>query len=91
MALRSVGTRALSEEEAARQAESGAFDGKRVRVEFSIQGEALNQAALVRFVQAFEASPRFGIEFQGASLDPNRGTYIFSARVSALGGEEGAR
>ncbi|WP_022797412.1 hypothetical protein [Thermus islandicus] len=91
VALRSVGTRALSEEEAARQAESGAFDGKRVRVEFSIQGEALNQAALVRFVQAFEASPRFGIEFQGASLDPNRGTYTFSARVGALGGEEGAR
>lgn len=90
VALRSVGTRALSEEEASRQAEAGTFDGKRVRVEFSVQGEALNQTALVRFIQAFEASPRFGIEFQGASLD-QRGLYTFSARVGAVGGEQGAR
>lgn len=91
VALRSVGTQALSEEEADRQAQTGAFDGKRVRVVFNVQGEALNQAALVRFVQAFETSPRFGIEFQGASLDPQRGLYTFSARVGAVGGEEGAR
>jgi type IV pilus assembly protein PilN len=91
VALRSVGTQALSEEEADRQAQGGAFDGKRVRVVFNVQGEALNQAALVRFVQAFETSPRFGIEFQGASLDPQRGLYTFSARVGAVGGEEGAR
>jgi len=91
VALRSVGTRALTEEEAAQQAQNGAFDGKKVRVEFTLQGEALNQGALVRFIQAFEASPRFGIEFQGASLDQNRGLYTFSARVGVVGGEQGAR
>ncbi|MEZ0348898.1 MAG: flagellar protein FliT [Thermus sp.] len=91
VALRSVGTRALTEEEAAQQAQNGAFDGKKVRVEFTLQGEALNQNALVRFIQAFETSPRFGIEFQGASLDQNRGIYTFSARVGAVGGEQGAR
>ncbi|MDM7324950.1 MAG: flagellar protein FliT [Thermus sp.] len=91
VALRSVGMRSISEEEATRMAQTGAFDGKRVRVEFTVQGEALSQGALVRFVQAFEASPRFGIEFQGASLDANRGLYTFSARVGAVGGEEGAR
>jgi len=91
VALRSVGTRALTEEEAAQQAQNGAFDGKKVRVEFTLQGEALNQSALVRFIQAFEASPRFGIEFQGASLDQNRGLYTFSARVGVVGGEQGAR
>mgnify|MGYP001627230911 CR=1 FL=1 len=91
VALRSVGTRALSEEEATQQAQGGAFDGKKVRVEFNLQGEALSQGALVRFIQAFETSPRFGIEFQGASLDQNRGLYTFSARVGVVGGEEGAR
>jgi len=91
VALRSVGTRALTEEEAAQQAQNGAFDGKKVRVEVTLQGEALNQGALVRFIQAFEASPRFGIEFQGASLDQNRGLYTFSARVGVVGGEQGAR
>ncbi len=90
VALRSVSTRAFSEEEAAQQAQGGAFDGKKVRVEFNVQGEALNQNALVRFVQAFETSPRFGIEFQGASLD-ERGLYTFSARIGAVGGEQGAR
>ena len=38
VALRSVGTRALTEEEAAQQAQNGAFDGKKVRVEFTLQG-----------------------------------------------------
>ncbi len=45
----------------------------------------------MRFVRAFETSPRFGIEFQGASLDQNRGLYTFSARVGVVGGEQGAR
>lgn len=38
VALRSVSTRALSEEEASQQAQSGTFDGKKVRVEFTLQG-----------------------------------------------------
>ncbi|WP_038058059.1 competence protein [Thermus amyloliquefaciens] len=91
VALRSVGTRAVPAEEATQMAQAGTFDGKRVRVEFTVQGEALNQNALVNFVRAFETSPRFGIEFQGASLDQNRGLYTFSARVGLVGGEEGAR
>lgn len=91
VALRSVGTRAIPEDEATRMAQAGTFDGKRVRVEFTVQGEALNQNALVSFVRAFETSPRFGIEFQGASLDQNRGLYTFSARVGLVGGEESAR
>lgn len=91
VALRSVSARALSEEEAEQQAQTGVFDGKKVRVEFALQGEALNQGALVRFIQAFEASPRFGIEFQGASLDQNRRLYTFSARIGVVGGEADAR
>ena len=91
VALRSVGARAIPEDEATRMAQAGTFGGKRVRVEFTIQGEALNQNALVSFVRAFETSPRFGIEFQGASLDQNRGLYTFSARVGVVGGEESAR
>ncbi|MGC8905021.1 flagellar protein FliT [Thermus sp.] len=91
VALRSVGARVLSEEEANAQAQNGEFGGKKVRVEFALEGEALNQGALVRFVRAFETSPRFGIELQRASLDPNRGFYTFSARVGVVGGEQGAR
>ena len=78
-------------EEAARLAQEGTYDGKRIRVEFALQGEALSREALVRFIRAFETSPRFGIEFQGASLDEGRGLYTFSARVGVTGGESGAR
>ncbi|WP_135256900.1 flagellar protein FliT [Thermus caldilimi] len=91
VALRSVGTRAIPEDEANRMAQAGTYDGKKVQVEFTVQGEALNQNALVGFVRAFETSPRFGIEFQGASLDQNRGLYTFSARVGLVGGGESAR
>ena len=38
VALRSVSARALSEEEAARLAQEGTYDGKRIRVEFALQG-----------------------------------------------------
>lgn len=91
VALRSVGTRAIPEDEANQMAQAGTYDGKKVRVEFTVQGEALSQNALVSFVQAFETSPRFGIEFQGASLDQNRGLYTFSARIGVVGGEADVR
>jgi type IV pilus assembly protein PilN len=91
VALRSVNTRALSEEEAKQAAQNGAYDGKTVRVEFTVQGEALNREALVGFVRAFESSPRFGIEFQGATLDRDRGLWTFSARIGAMGGERSAQ
>ncbi|WP_337845906.1 flagellar protein FliT [Thermus sp.] len=91
VALRSVNTRTIPEEEANRAKESGTFDGKAVRVEFAVQGEALNREALVGFVQAFESSPRFGIEFQGATWDGERGLWSFSARIGATGGEGSAQ
>ncbi len=90
IALRSVRARLLSEEESQRLLEGGAYDGKRIRVEFTVEGEALNRAAVIRFIEAFENSPRFGIEFQGASLQEN-GLYSFRARVGVAGGERGAR
>lgn len=91
VALRSVGTRTIPEDEANRMAQAGTYDGKKVQVEFTVQGEALTQNALVSFVRAFETSSRFGIELQGASLDQNRGLYTFSARVGLVEGGESAR
>lgn len=91
VALKSVQGRLLSEEEAKRQAEAKAFDGKQVRVEFTVQGEALGDQALTEFVRAFEQSPRLGIEFQGANLDPGSGLYSFTARIGVVGGETRAQ
>lgn len=63
--------------------------GKPVAVEFTLQGQTRNQSSLIRFVNAFEASPRFGINFQRADRDQNTGNYTFTAVVGLVkqGGE----
>jgi len=92
VALRSIGASLRNQPAAPSE---NLYDGKPVKVEFNLQGEALGQAQLVRFVEAFESSPRFGINFQQATLDQNRGLYTFSATVGMVeepqGGEQGAR
>lgn len=90
VALKSVGSKVLTAQEAQTQSQAGTYDGKSVNLEFALQGEAPSQGALIRFVDAFESSPRFGINFQNASLDANRGTYTFGATVGLVNGITGA-
>ncbi|MGQ9692312.1 MAG: flagellar protein FliT [Thermaceae bacterium] len=93
VSLKSVNMRPIGEEEAKRLSETGAYGGKPIRVEIVLQGEALSQRDLVRFIRALEDSPNFGINFQGANLDEARGVYSFSATVGLVpqGGEANAR
>jgi len=95
VALRSIGASLRGQGNQPAPGGENLYDGKPVKVEFSLQGEALGQAQLVRFIEAFESSPRFGINFQQATLDQNRGLYTFSATVGMVeapqGGEQGAR
>ncbi len=90
VALKSIGTKALTPQEASTNAQNGAYDGKPVSVEFNLQGQAMGQNALIRFVQAFESSDRFGINFQQASLDQTSGLYNFGATVGLVGGTQNA-
>jgi type IV pilus assembly protein PilN len=85
VALRSIGTKALTPQEVQSNVQNGIYDGKPVIVEFNLQGEAIGQNALIRFVEAFETSPRFGINFQNASLDQQRQLYTFGATVGLVG------
>ncbi len=84
VALRSIGTKVLTPQEIQSNQQSGLYDGKPVNVEFSLQGEAIGQNALIRFVEAFETSPRFGINFQNASLDQQRQLYTFGATIGLV-------
>ena len=95
--LRSVNTRLVPQENRAKLSEQGLYDRKPVAVEFNLQGEARNEAALARFVRAFEDNPNFGINFQQGSLNEDGG-YDFSATVAITesgakpeGGERSAR
>lgn len=85
VALRSIGTKTLTPQEIQSNAQNGLYDGKPVSVEFNLQGEAIGQNALIRFVEAFETSPRFGINFQNASLDQQRQLYTFGATIGLVG------
>lgn len=84
VALRSIATKALTPEETQTNVQNGVYDGKPVNVEFNLQGEAIGQSALIRFVEAFETSPRFGINFQNANLDQQRQLYTFGATVGLI-------
>lgn len=89
--LKSIGTKLLTPAESQTAAQSGAYDGKSARVEFDLRGEALNERELIRFVDAFESSPRFGINFRDSSLDLQRGVYTFSATVGLVDSVPGAQ
>ena len=84
VALRSIGTKTLTPQEIQSNAQNGIYDGKPANVEFNLQGEAIGQNALIRFVEAFETSPRFGINFQSASLDQQRQLYTFGATIGLV-------
>lgn len=90
VSVKSIGSKVLTPQESQSQSQAGTYDGKPVNLEFSIQGEAPTQAALIRFVEAFESSPRFGINFQNASLDENTNSYTFGATVGVVNGTTGA-
>jgi type IV pilus assembly protein PilN len=62
-------------------ATNGTYDGKAVTGELSFTAEAVSMADVVRFVQTFERSKDFGIQFNQAQLQPQRGTYQFNATI----------
>lgn len=94
--LRSINTKLVPPDTRARLVEQGMYDRKPIAVEFTVQGEAKNDDALIRFVKAFEDSPEFGINFQRGSRTED-GSYTFTATVgitengAAEGGEANAR
>jgi type IV pilus assembly protein PilN len=91
VALKSIASKALTPQETSTNAANGAYDGKPVNVEFTLQGQAMGQSALIRFVQAFESSDRFGINFQQASLDQNSGLYNFGATIGLIASTQTAQ
>lgn len=88
--LRTVGTRLLSTQDVQTNTTAGTYDGKPINVEFTLQGEALGENALIRFVEAFESSPRFGINFGQAQFDTTKGLYTFGATVGYIAEKETA-
>lgn len=81
--LRSINTKLVPPETRARLIEQGLYDRKPVALEFTLQGEAKDDEALIRFVKAFESSPDFGINFEQGSRTEDGG-YTFTATVGVV-------
>ena len=60
------------------------FDGKAVGKTFTLNGRARSTQALVRFLNAYERSPEFGITFNNATREEPTGDYTFSAVVGLV-------
>ncbi|WP_457637313.1 flagellar protein FliT [Oceanithermus sp.] len=94
--LRLIDTKVVPPDTRARLVKQGMYDRKPIAIEFTVQGEAKNDEALIRFVKAFEDNPEFGINFQRGSRTENGG-YAFTATIgitekgAAKGGEANAR
>ena len=94
--LRSINTTLVPPESRTRMADEGLYDRKPVAVEFTVQGEARNEGALIRFIKAFEDSPNFGINFKHSSRSED-GSYTFTTNIGITeqnareGGEANAR
>jgi type IV pilus assembly protein PilN len=84
LALKTVGTKLLTSADLQAQQTAGNYDGKPISMEFSVQGEAISQAALIRFIDSYESSPNFGINFQQSALDESRGVYTFAATIGMV-------
>jgi type IV pilus assembly protein PilN len=67
-------------------AQSGAYDGKLVSTEFSLQGETTSEADISRFTRAFDSDPGFGVQFQNYSRSGDALTqrFTFSAIVGIV-------
>ncbi|RJF73253.1 fimbrial assembly protein [Deinococcus cavernae] len=64
---------------------NGIFIGKAVRRELDLSGAASSQQAVINFLNTFENSPGFGVNFQGMERDDKSGAYTFNARVGIVG------
>jgi type IV pilus assembly protein PilN len=64
---------------------SPAFDEQTVQYEFTLQGSAASQDAMIALVRAYERTNGFAINFQRAERDPQTGLFNFSVVVGLVG------
>lgn len=81
VSLRSINTQVVAPSTAQAFVRQGLYNGKVIRVQLTIQGQARNREALIGFIRTFESAPNLGINFQQASLDQGSGHYSFSATI----------
>ena len=90
VALRNMTVRELDAAALASQQQAGVYVGKQVTREFDLTGTASSQQAVVNFLNTFEQSPNFGVNFRNMQQENESETYSFTATVGVVGTPAGA-
>jgi len=65
--------------------QGGVYAGKNVVREFDLSGSARSQQSVVNFLNAFENSPNFAVNFRSLQQEGETGRYTFAASVGLVG------
>lgn len=84
VAITSMNVKALDPAALASLQQSGIYVGKKVGREFDLSGTARSQQAVVNFLNAFENSPNFAVNFRSLQQDGDTGRYTFAASVGLV-------
>ncbi|MDB5046049.1 MAG: fimbrial assembly protein [Deinococcus sp.] len=87
VALTSMNVRPVEATALATLQQSGVYTGKNVQREIELAGTARSQQAVVNFLNAFEANPKFGVNFRSLQNDQATGSYTFAATVGVVAAE----
>lgn len=70
--------------------QTGVYAGKNVVREFDLSGTARSQQSVVNFLNAFENSPGFAVNFRSVQREGESGLYTFAASVGLVGEDAAA-
>lgn len=65
--------------------QGGVYAGKNVVREIDLSGSARSQQSVVNFLNAYENSPNFAVNFRSLQQDDKTGRYTFAASVGLVG------
>ncbi|KEF34256.1 MULTISPECIES: fimbrial assembly protein [Deinococcus] len=85
VALTSMTVRPLDAAALGNLQQTGVYAGKNVVREFDLSGTARSQQSVVNFLNAFENSPSFAVNFRGVQREGDSDLYTFTASVGLVG------
>ncbi|GMA16690.1 fimbrial assembly protein [Deinococcus metallilatus] len=85
VAITSMNVKALDAGALADLQKSGVYTGKNVVREFDLSGTASSQQSVVNFLNAYENSPNFAVNFRSLQQEGDTGRYTFAASVGLVG------
>ncbi|WP_019585964.1 hypothetical protein [Deinococcus apachensis] len=85
VAITSMNVKPLDPGALASMQQGGVYAGKNVVREIDLSGTARSQQSVVNFLNTYENSPNFAVNFRSLQQDGDTGRYTFAASVGVVG------